>query len=220
MFVVMVSANAEWEPVKAMFPDVHIDRSPYGEYFVAPVEGDEVLFFHGGWGKVGAASSTQYAIDHFEIRYLINLGTCGGVEGRVGRFEIVAAERVVIYDIHEAMGDSQEAITHYITDLEVPAELPASIIRTTIYSADRDLTPSSLRELENRYRPRVVDWESGAIAWVAARNGVPVLILRGVTDLVSLDEAEAEGNLQLFRENARQVMQSLVRYLPEVLRVL
>ena len=28
------------------------------------------------------------------------------------------------------------------------------------------------------------DWESGAIAWTAARNGVPCLILRAVSDLV------------------------------------
>ena len=29
-----------------------------------------------------------------------------------------------------------------------------------------------------------LDWESGAIAWVAARNQTRCLILRGVTDLV------------------------------------
>lgn len=65
-----------------------------------------------------------------------------------------------------------------------------------------------------------MDWESGAIAWVANRNNVPVLILRGVTDLVSLDKAEAEGNLSLFRDNARQVMQGLVRDLPQYLAML
>jgi nucleoside phosphorylase len=86
-----------------------------------------------------------------------------------------------------------------------------------VYSADRDLTPANLLELQTRYRPRVVDWESGAIAWVAARNEVPVLILRGVTDLVNLNKGEAEGNLPLFHENARQVMQGLVRDLPKYL---
>ena len=76
----------------------------------------------------------------------------------------MVAERVVIYDIHEAMGDSQEAIAHYTTELHLPAELPPSVIRTTIYSADRDLTSAHLQELEKRFHPRVVDWESGAIA--------------------------------------------------------
>jgi adenosylhomocysteine nucleosidase len=218
--VVIVSANAEWKPVKAQFADIRVDHSPYGEHFVASIGNNSVLFFHGGWGKVAAAGSTQYVIDHFKPRHLINLGTCGGIEGRVRRLDVVAAERVVIYDIHEAMGDSRKAIAHYATDLDIPENLPSSIIRTTMYSADCDLTPSNLWGLESRYRPTVVDWESGAIAWVARRNGVSILILRGVTDLVSVRKAEAEGNVLVFQENARRIMQGLVRNLPTYLALL
>jgi hypothetical protein len=36
--VVIVSANAEWEPVQALFPDIQVEASPYGEYFFAPVD--------------------------------------------------------------------------------------------------------------------------------------------------------------------------------------
>jgi adenosylhomocysteine nucleosidase len=216
-FSVIVSANAEWECVKPMFPDALVEHSPYGEYFFADIAENHVLFFHGGWGKVAAAGSTQYVIDHFKPAFLINLGTCGGIEGRIRHFEVVAAQSFVIYDIHEAMGDAGEAIAHYTTELVVPASLPSSIIRTTIYSADRDLTPEHLRELEKRFHPRVVDWESGAIAWIAKRNNARLLILRGVSDLVSLYYGEAEANLELFRANARQVMQSLVRDLPVVM---
>ena len=74
-----------------------------------------------------------------------------------------------------------------------------------------------LRELEKMFQPRVVDWESGAIAWVARRNRIPVLILRGVTDLANIDKMEAQDNLSLFRENALQVMQKLVQDLPSYL---
>jgi len=88
-----------------------------------------------------------------------------------------------------------------------------------MYSADRDLTAAGLRELDPRYRPVVVDWESGAIAWVAHKNGTPLLILRGVTDLVSPAKAEAEGNLQLFQDNTVRVMQNLVGNLPKWLAV-
>jgi adenosylhomocysteine nucleosidase len=214
-FAVIVSANAEWEAVKPLFSGVQTETSPYGEYFFANVVDDRLLFFHGGWGKVAAAGSTQYLIDHFKPAHLINLGTCGGVEGRVNRFDVIAAERVVIYDIHEAMGDPRQAMAHYTTELEIPAGLPSSVIQTTLYSADRDLTPAHLRELDNRYRPRVVDLESGAIAWVAKRNRTPVLIVRGVTDLVNLEFGEGEGNLRLFEMNARQVMQRLIEDLPK-----
>jgi hypothetical protein len=58
-----------------------------------------------------------------------------------------------------------------------------SCVQSVISSADRDLTARRLRELEHRYRPLAADWESGAIAWVANRNKVPLLSLRGVSDL-------------------------------------
>ena len=62
-FSVIVSANAEWESVRRIFPDVPSESSPYGEYFFAEVAGHRVMFFQGGWGKVAAAASTQYVID-------------------------------------------------------------------------------------------------------------------------------------------------------------
>jgi adenosylhomocysteine nucleosidase len=218
-FAVLVSANAEWRAVRPLFASAEMQDSPYGEYFFANVEGERVLFFRGGWGKVAAAGSTQYAIDHFHPARLINLGTCGGVEGRIKRFDIVAVEKVVIYDIAEAMGDSKEAIEEYSTILPLPARLPVPAVRATMYSADRDLTGAGLREMDPQYRPVVADWESGAIAWVAHKNGVPLLILRGVTDLVSPEKAEAQGNLPLFQENTVRVMKDLIAALPKWLAV-
>jgi adenosylhomocysteine nucleosidase len=217
-FSIIVSADAEWAAIKPLFTNIRLEHSPYGEFFHTTIENRRIVVFQGGWGKVAAAASTQYVVDRFKPRYLINLGTCGGVEGRIRCFDLVAVERVIIYDVYEAMGDSYEAIAHYTTNLRVPDSLPPSIIRTTLYSGDRDLTPSHLRELEKIFQPRVVDWESGAIAWVAGRNRIPVLILRGVTDLTNMDKMEAQDNLSLFRENASHVMHQLVHDLPLYLK--
>jgi adenosylhomocysteine nucleosidase len=218
-FAVLISANAEWRVVKPLFAKAKIETSPYGEYFFASIESERVLFFHGGWGKVAAAGSTQYVIDRFQPSRLINLGTCGGVQGRIKRFDVAVVEKVVIYDIAEAMGDSKEAIAEYSSTLSLPSRLPVPVVRVKMYSADRDLTASGLRELDGSYQPVVADWESGAIAWVAHRNAMPVLILRGVTDLVNPEKAEAEGNQQLFRDNTVRVMQNLIGDLAKWLAV-
>jgi adenosylhomocysteine nucleosidase len=215
MTAVLISADAEWRAVKPIFAAEEIRTSPYGEYFVADVAGERALFFHGGWGKVAAVASTQYVIDRFHPSCLVNLGTCGGVEGRIARFAVVAVERVVIYDIAEAFGDSAQAQAAYSSVLCLPERFPSPAMRTTMYSADRDLTAAGLREFDPVHRPVVADWESGAIAWVAHRNAIPLLILRGVTDLVGPDAAEADGNLQLFQDNAARVMQGLLASLPE-----
>ena len=222
-FAVLISANREWRAVKALFPKAVLSVSPFGEYFfanAATADDEPILFFQGGWGKVAAAASTQYVIDHFNPGQLINLGTCGGIEGRVHRFDIVAAEKVVIYDIYQAMGeDPLLGVSHYTTEIDLPADFPIPLIRTTLYSADRDVTAKGLRDLDRLYQPVAVDWESGAIAWVARRNRTPVLILRGVSDLISPEQAEAEGNEALWEENAARMMEVLIRELPKFIRM-
>ena len=213
-FAVLLSANAEWAAVKSAFGGLAIEHSPYGEYFFQGIGDERVLFFHGGLGKVAAAASTQYVIDHFRPARLINIGTCGGVEGRIGRFDVVVPDKLVIYDIYNAIGDDPDE-GYYVTALDLPAHFPTPAIRTTLYSADRDLTPATLREIEDRYHPVAVDWESGAIAWVAKRNQTPLLIMRGVSDLISLKKGEAEGNGALWVENTRRIMSALVANLPQ-----
>ncbi len=65
-----------------------------------------------------------------------------------------------------------------------------------------------------QYQACAADWESCAIAWVAARNRLRCLILRGVTDLVDDDGGEAYGNFGLFAERTRGIMVHLLDSLP------
>jgi adenosylhomocysteine nucleosidase len=179
--------------------------------------GDNLIFFHGGWGKIAAAASTEYAIGRWKPRLLINLGTCGGFEGEIERGEIVLVEKTIVYDIIEQMGDFDSHIAHYSTPIDLSwlsEPYPSPVRRSLLVSADRDLLVEDIPNLKRRYGAAAGDWESGAIAWVAARHGVRTLILRGVTDLVGSTGGEAYGNLDLFKEAAATIMRALVGALP------
>lgn len=179
-----------------------------------------MLFLHGGWGKIAAAASTQYAIDRWQPDLLVNLGTCGGFAGEIEKGEIILAKKTIVYDIIEQMGDYDEHIAHYTTDIDLDwlggAETyPHEVRRTLLVSGDRDLIVAEIPQLKEKFGAVAGDWESGAIAWVAARNGVRCLILRGVTDLVGAEGGEAyDGNFDVFVDGAQQVMGRLVESLP------
>jgi adenosylhomocysteine nucleosidase len=211
--VVIVSANMEWNVVKAVFPRAHFDATPWGETFVD----GSVVFLHGGWGKVAAAGSTQYAIDRWKPRYVINLGTAGGFAGAIAKHAVVLVDRTVIYDIKEAMGDSAEAISDYSTQLDLgwlQPPYPSTVTKTLLVSGDRDLVPDEIADLAAKYGAVAGDWESGAIAYTCARNHQRVLILRGISDLVSRGGDETYGSPDAFAKGADVVMRRLLGDLP------
>ncbi len=215
--LVLISANAEWRCMRQIFPQAGCDRTPFGETFTVALEGRPFRFLHGGWGKIAAAASTQYAIDHYQPDLLINLGTCGGFAGQIERGQIVLVEKTIVYDIIEQMGDFDEPIAHYTTSIDLSwlAEpYPLPVRRSLLVSGDRDLLAEEVPTLQQRYQAVAGDWESGAIAWVAARNQIRLLILRGVTDLVSSAGGEAYGNLALFEQASLGIMQRLAASLP------
>jgi len=220
--VVVISANAEWRAVRSLFSAIEPQPSPLGEWFTVELvvggHREPVVFFHGGWGKIAAAASAQYVIDRWSPQLLVNLGTCGGFKGEIEKGEIILVERTIVYDIIEQMTDPHAAIAHFSTEIDLAwlgEDYPQAVRLTLLVSGDRDLVIDDIPRLRAEYGAVAGDWESGAIAWVASRNKVRCLILRGVTDLVGADGGEAyDGNLHVFVEGATKILRQLVDALP------
>ena len=219
----VVSADTEWRVLQEILTDVELKSSPLGQWFEYEItvndEPETVTFLHGGWGKIAAAASAQYAIDRWSPRLLMNVGTCGGLEGEIDRDVIVLVEKTIVYDIVELMGDTDEAIDHFSTEIDLDwlgDDYPIEVNRGLLVSGDRDLLADEVQDLRERFGAKAGDWESGAIAWVSARNGTRCLILRGVTDLVGSSGGEAyDGNIDVWVEGTRRVMRRLIDSLPD-----
>lgn len=214
--IVIISADIEWRAVLQIFSGLAIDQSPFGDYFsmVTTVNGHEydLVYLHGGWGKISAAASTQYAIDRWRPKLLVNLGTCGGFEGEIVKGEIVLVERTIVYDIIESMGDNEAHIDHYTTDLDLSwlkEPYPDQVHEGLMVSGDRDLQPAEINNLKSKFGAVAGDWESGSIAFVCHSNAMPCLILRGVSDLVGDEGGEAYGDIEVFERAASTILTRL-----------
>lgn len=219
--LVIVSANSEWKSTLAYYQPAQLHQTPFGDFFLEKINGKTVRFIKGGWGKISAAASAQYGIQKWQPDLLINLGTCGGFEGRVQRGAIILVNETIVYDILEQMGDPAEALAFYSTGLDITwlkEPFPQPVERGRLISADRDILPEDINRLIKEYSAIAADWESGAIAWVCSKNGVPCLILRGVSDLVNTNSGEAYGSIDVFHQSTEEIMKNLLVHLPEWLR--
>jgi len=216
MIVVLISAITEWKAAKETLSPGETRETPYGECFTATLDGKDFIFFHAGWGKTASAGAMQYVIDHFSPDLTINLGTCGGFEGEVELDTVILVERTFIYDIVELMGDFGSVPSYYASNLDLswlPEPYPYPVRRGVLASADSDLLPEKIPQLKAR-GAIAADWESGALAWVAQKNGTNLLILRAVSDLVNEQGGEAYDNIELFKERTKGIMRRLIEQLP------
>jgi len=212
---VIISAGAEWREIVSILKPPSVQKYPYGEFF-SGAPGREysknIIFFHGGVGKISAAGSAQYIIDKFAPELLINIGTCGGFAGSVNKGDIIMADETIVYDIYDSMEGSETTLKRYITKIDVHGwkELfEDGVIVHKLISADRDLIPSEVETLKNRFGAVAGDWESGAIAYAASKNSVKLLILKGVSDIVSRHGGDAYGDMGSFYDGTAVVMAKL-----------
>ncbi len=216
--VIICSAGAEFRAILPHFPQADVKNSPVGEYFISEINAETVVFLHGGWGKISAAASCQYAIDHWQPKRIINLATCGGFAGKIKQGEVLLPTKVIVYDIIDQMTDAQQAIDKMSTSFELnwlPTPPPQPVITGVLASADRDLLPSDIPGLIEKYQAIAGDWESGAIAWVCRKNGTSCLILRAVTDVVGTESSDAYANYAYFESQTKIVMKNLLDHLPQ-----
>jgi len=213
--VVMISANAEWEGTKPLFPDAYFRNTPFGESADVSLDNWNLTLMHSGWGKIASAATMQYVVDNFTPDLIVNLGTCGGFEGVSKRGDLILVERTIVYDILELM-DEADISPYYASTLDLswltqPQHFLAR--RGLMASADSDLLPEKIPTLRSK-GAIAADWESAALAWVATKNDTRLLILRMVSDLVSETEGEAYGDIGLFKERSREIMKQLFEQLP------
>jgi adenosylhomocysteine nucleosidase len=214
--IILISANAEWRALKPLFPNARIQPYPYGESFRASVGNHALSWFHSGWGKIASAGAMQYLIDRHSPDLIVNLGTCGGFEDIVQQGDVVLVDKTFVYDIVELMADPDVA-SHYASSLDLSwlAEpYPHPVRRGMLASADSDLLPERIPFLRSQ-GAIAADWESGALAWVAHRNNARLLILRGVSDIVSDQGSDTYNHIEIFNQRANEIMRELIAQLPD-----
>ncbi len=216
--VILVCSDSEWKVVIETLAPQNPERSKiYGDWFIDENPSNkkhQVIWFHGGWGKIASAGSTQYAIDTWQPELIINIGTCGGFEGHTDIDEIVLVEETIVYDLIDRIGESGKSIRDYRTTISldwVKNEQIKQLKRAKIATADQDIDPERLNELNSKYGVVVGDWESGAIAWIAKRNKTKLLILRGVSDVVGEKGNPAyKVDETIFKKGVKRIMGKLI----------
>ena len=149
-----------------------------------------------GVGKVNSAITTQYIIDNYHPKYIINTGIAGSLNGELKAGDLIIAHKTVQHDFDvTAFGNPRGYIdngtepdkpTFFHSDKNLTEKFVNNLQNVfvgTIATGDIFVNDEGLKEqIRNDFNADATDMESAAIVQTAERNNVPVIILRTISD--------------------------------------
>ena len=161
------------------------------EYHIGHMKGHTVIVCSAGMGKVNAAATTQVLILKYGAERIIFSGIAGNMSSEIGIGDMVIGRVSCYHDaeldmicqnppyLKEYPGDPQ-----MITAAEAACRengikyLTGRIATGDLFISDADVK----RGIAEKCAPACVEMEGAAAAHIAAKNGVPCLILRTMSD--------------------------------------
>ena len=179
--------------------DVKVEEYGGVSYHCGSLAGRQLVVCCAGMGKANAAATTQVLITKYGAGQIIFSGIAGNMTSKIGIGDVVIGGTVLYHDaqldmicqnppyLKEYHGDPaliaaaeaacQEAGVRYIT---------GKIATGDLFIGDSE----SKAAIAAKCGPDCVEMEGAAVSQIAAKNGVPCVILRAMSD--NADEAGHE----------------------------
>ncbi len=166
-------------------------------FYEGTISGKPVVLMQSGIGKVNAAMSTTMLLEHYDIEYVINIGTAGGVKETCNVCDIVISDKVAYHDVDvRAFNYQYGQVPHcplfFESDLEL-IEITEQILNEAsipyhkglIVSGDAFIHEKSQIENIKQHFSSVValEMEATAIAQVCYLYHKRFIVLRSLSDI-------------------------------------
>lgn len=223
--------DEEIELFTAELADLNRHSVPFTDLplFTGSLDNKSVVITRSGIGKVNAALTTQYLIDHFPLQALINTGIAGGLSETVKIGDLIVSLTSQQHDVDaESFGypkgtiprlavsvfpsDTGMAQKAFLTAKKVLG--PASVHQGLIVSGDQFVSSLEQKREITKWFPQAlcVEMEGAAIAQVAYLNQIPHLIVRMISDQAdNTAPADLEQYLKEIIPKLNKVVKGLIK---------
>ena len=199
LYGIMGAMPEEVDQLCAKLQDVTCETYAGVDYHRGTLHGKPVVVCCAGMGKANAASTVQVLCTRYGIERLIFSGVAGNMTSKIGIGDVCVGETVVYHDADmDMLCQSAPFTTEYHGDpalvraaLDACAACGVKAIAGKIATGDRFVGDAATKQaIAQACAPDCVEMEGAAVSQIAARNGVPCVVLRAMSD--NADEAGYE----------------------------
>lgn len=146
-----------------------------------------------GAGEIQAAAATQFLITGCLTHLIANFGVCGGLTQNIPLAQPVVVSAAVHYDRDISAVDGCEPERYEQCDgiyiktskelVDVAVKAEPGLHRVICASGDKFLANPDMKKMQfKKYGAEICDMEAAGILLTAKRAGVPVLMIKAVSD--------------------------------------
>ena len=194
---IIAAMSEEIASIKKLMSDISVKNIYELEFTLGIIHSKNVVLVKCGVGKVNAARTTQILIDNFDLEYVINVGTAGGLNENIEIGDVVIAEKLVQHDFDITAGGhekgyitntgrffySDEALVakskNVISNMNEEFKAIVGLIATgDIFVQDIKVKD----EIKEIFDADCVEMEGAAIAQVCYLDKIPFIVIRSISD--------------------------------------
>ena len=181
--------------IKEKIENLQEKKIAHVSFYEGRYEGRDIVLMLSLPGKVNAAIATTLLLDHYKPEYVINIGTCGALQGDMEIGDMIVATEVRHFDVDATefgyeLGQVPQMPAVYKSDeylqkLAAEINLPNHKIHFGLVgTSDSFISNKELKEniLSNFPTMQVVEMEAAAIAQTCYQFGTKFIVCRSISD--------------------------------------
>ena len=199
-------------------------------YYLGQLFDRQVIVFQSGIGKVGAAISTAFVLEHFAPKYLINIGSAGGFAKGLAVGDIVISTEVRYHDVDVTLVGCEYgqipnlpaaflADNHLVSIAEISAQRVIShqTLKGLVCTGDAFISSVEAVTAIRKYFPQIVaaDMEAAAVGHTCHLYGCPFVIIRAISDIVDQHDNTIDffSFLKIAAKNSADIVADMIKVL-------
>ena len=216
----IIGIPSEIAPVEARLKAPTTTRIQDVVFTSGVIDGTPVVAARSGVGKVNAAIAATLLIDHFSPSAVVFTGTAGAIDPELNPGDVVIATAIGYHDFGDATttglvrSPTRNASSGRLDPAFFPADpaLLAAARRAAVTMKSGHIreglivtgdtfvaSPGNREDLRRQLNAAAVEMEGAAVAQVCAHLGVPLIVIRSITDHA---DGGAAGSYRQFLEVA------------------
>ncbi len=171
-------------------------------FTLGKISGKDVVVCQSGIGKVNASFSTAILIDNFDIEYVINIGTAGGLNLEEKQGDVVVSSGVANHDFDltafgRPIGEIPDMPSVFCADSNLVAKTVAILDNENvpyhlglIVSGDQFISRQEQVDYVKKHfeNPLAGDMEASAIGQICHKTKTPFIVTRCLSDIFGSGE--------------------------------